>query len=145
MKLSFRFLNNFSSLYAKHILCDIILWHDIFCPSVNHHQAGKINLISTISTDPSDCYTDNSILFCLYCPLLDIGRYFSYLIYTHLVGLLRRGISLSQGLYLHTEQNKHTHTSKPRVGLKPTTLVFKRAKTVHALDSVATVIYCKDN
>jgi hypothetical protein len=37
-------------------------------------------------------------------------------------------------------QNKHTQTSMPQVGFEPTTPVFERAKTVHALDRVATVI-----
>jgi hypothetical protein len=39
--------------------------------------------------------------------LVVLGRFFSFLIYTHSVGLLGRGISLSQGRYLHTEQHKH--------------------------------------
>jgi hypothetical protein len=68
--------------------------------------------------------------------------------YTQSVGLLGRGISPSQGRYLHTEQhktqNKRTQTSMPRVGFEPTTPVFERAKTDHALDGAATVIgtYC---
>jgi hypothetical protein len=64
--------------------------------------------------------------------------------YTHLVGLLRRGISPSQGLYLYTEQykqNKHTiQTSMPCVGFEPTISVFELAKTIHALYRAATVI-----
>jgi hypothetical protein len=36
-----------------------------------------------------------------------LGRFFSFLIYTQSVGLLGRGMSPSQGLYLHTEQHKH--------------------------------------
>jgi hypothetical protein len=39
--------------------------------------------------------------------LVDLGRFFSFLIYTQSVGLLGRGISPSQGHYLHTEQHKH--------------------------------------
>jgi hypothetical protein len=45
--------------------------------------------------------------------LVDLGRFFSFLIYTQSVGLLGLGISPSQGRYLHTEQHKHrinTHT-----------------------------------
>jgi hypothetical protein len=38
------------------------------------------------------------------------------------------------------KQNKRTQTSVPHVGLEPTIPVFKRAKTVHALDRAATVI-----
>jgi hypothetical protein len=37
-------------------------------------------------------------------------------------------------------QNKRTQTSMPRVGFEPTTAVFERARTVHALDGEATVI-----
>jgi hypothetical protein len=37
-------------------------------------------------------------------------------------------------------QNKRTETSMPQMGLEPTIRVFERAKTVHALDSAATVI-----
>jgi hypothetical protein len=36
--------------------------------------------------------------------LVDIGRFFSFTIYTQQVGLLGRGISPSQGRYPHTEQ-----------------------------------------
>jgi hypothetical protein len=39
--------------------------------------------------------------------LVDLGRFFSFLIYTQSVGLLGRGISQSQGRYLHTEQHNH--------------------------------------
>jgi hypothetical protein len=35
--------------------------------------------------------------------LVDLGRFFTFLIYTQWVGLLGRGISLSQGRYQHTE------------------------------------------
>jgi hypothetical protein len=37
-------------------------------------------------------------------------------------------------------QNNRTQTSMPRVGFKPTILVFERTKTVHALERAATVI-----
>jgi hypothetical protein len=43
-------------------------------------------------------------------------------------------------LLLTQTQNKRRHTSMPRVGFKPTSPVFKQAKTVHALDCMATVI-----
>jgi hypothetical protein len=38
---------------------------------------------------------------------VDLGRFFSLLIYTQSVGPLGRGISPSQGCYLHTEEHKH--------------------------------------
>jgi hypothetical protein len=37
-------------------------------------------------------------------------------------------------------QNKLTQTSMPQVGFEPTTPVFARAKTIHAVDLAATVI-----
>jgi hypothetical protein len=37
-------------------------------------------------------------------------------------------------------QNKRPQTSMPRLGFEPTTPVFERAKTVHALDRATTVI-----
>jgi hypothetical protein len=37
-------------------------------------------------------------------------------------------------------QNKPTQTSMPPVGFEPTTPVFERVKTVHALDRAATVM-----
>jgi hypothetical protein len=56
------------------------------------------------------------------------------------VGLFGRGISPTQGLYLHTGQHnteKRGHTSMPRVGLEPTIPVFERSKAVRALDCAA--------
>jgi hypothetical protein len=43
--------------------------------------------------------------------LVDLGRFFSFLIYTQSIGLLGRGISPSQGHYLHTEQNTYIHAA----------------------------------
>jgi hypothetical protein len=92
----------------------------------------------------TSCINGYSIPFWLYRPLVGLYRFFSFLIYTQAVGLLGWGIRPSQGLYLHTEQHKdrkkRTQTSMPRVELEPTTPVFERAKTVHALDWAATVI-----
>jgi hypothetical protein len=39
--------------------------------------------------------------------LVDLGSFFSFLIYTQPVGLLGRWINQSQGCYLHTEQHEH--------------------------------------
>jgi hypothetical protein len=64
-------------------------------------------------------------------------------LFTESVGLLGRGISPSQGRYLHTEQHKqrmHTQTSMSQVGFEPPIPLVEWAKTVHALDRVATVI-----
>jgi hypothetical protein len=60
-----------------------------------------------------------------------------------LVGLLERGISQPQGLYLHTghhKENKRTQTSISPVRVEPTIQVFEQAKTVHALYHTANVI-----
>jgi hypothetical protein len=40
--------------------------------------------------------------------LVGLSRSFSFLIYKQSVGVFGRGISLSQGLYLHTEQENNT-------------------------------------
>jgi hypothetical protein len=40
--------------------------------------------------------------------LVNLGRFFSFLMYTQSVGLLERGISPSQSRYRHTEQHRHS-------------------------------------
>jgi hypothetical protein len=53
-----------------------------------------------------------SVCLWFYSPFLELGRYFSFLIYTQSVGFLGRGISPSQVRYLNTweqTQNKRTH------------------------------------
>jgi hypothetical protein len=67
-----------------------------------------------------------------------LGRFFSFIILTQSVGLLDGGSGrLKASAYT---QNKRTQTSMPRVGFQPTIPVFELAKTIHALDSAATVI-----
>jgi hypothetical protein len=56
--------------------------------------------------------------------------------FTQSVGILGRGISPSQSLYLH---RINTQTSMLLAGFEPTIPVFELAKTVHALDRAATV------
>jgi hypothetical protein len=84
-----------------------------------------------------------SPLLWAYSPL-DLGCFFSFLIYRESVGFLGQGISPSQGRYLHTEKHKHRinaqETSMPWLGFKPRIPAFERAKTVHALERPATVI-----
>jgi hypothetical protein len=61
----------------------------------------------------------------------------------HSVGLLGRGISPTQGRYVHwttQTKNKRRQTSIPCVGFEPTIPVFERSRTFHALDRAATVI-----
>jgi hypothetical protein len=84
---------------------------------------------------PSAMCTLPTCAFCLwlYSPC-GTWPLFQFLILYKSVGLLGRGISPSQGRYLHTEQHKqriNAHTSMPRVGFEPTIPVFERAKTVH--------------
>jgi hypothetical protein len=64
-------------------------------------------------------------------------------LFTPFVGLLGQRISPSQGCCLHRttqSQNERAETLLHEVGFEPTTPVFGRAKTVHALDRMATVI-----
>jgi hypothetical protein len=81
-------------------------------------------------------------------PLWSIGHpwntlfHFRFLILGQSVGLLGRGISLSQGRYLHMAtqtQNKRWHSC-----LGWAIRAFERAKTFHALDRSPTVIGCLD-
>jgi hypothetical protein len=61
---------------------------------------------------------------------------------TQSVGLLGRGISPSQGRYLHRTaqtENKSTQTSMSYVGFEPTIPMFELAKTVYPLDFPVTV------
>jgi hypothetical protein len=72
--------------------------------------------------------------------LVDLGGFSVPESYTQSVGLLGRGMSPSQGRYLHIvqhKQNKRTETSMPRVGFEPTISVFERVKMVHVLDRSA--------
>jgi hypothetical protein len=54
-------------------------------------------------------YTNEDLFVCLptYLPIahVDLGRFFSFLIYTQSIGLPGRGISPLQGRYLHTVQH----------------------------------------
>jgi hypothetical protein len=79
----------------------------------------------------------------LYNPL-KLGRYFSFLI-LYAVGRTpwTGDQPVARPLPIHRTtqaQNKCTRTCMTRVGFEPTTPVFKREKTVHALDCAATVI-----
>jgi hypothetical protein len=73
--------------------------------------------------------------------LMDLDRFFSFLIYTQLVGLLGWGISLSQDRCLHTEQHKHRINAHRHLchewDSNPRTQCLK---TVNALDCAAIVI-----
>jgi hypothetical protein len=78
-----------------------------------------------------------------YSPLLNLGCILNFLILYTVGRLLGRGISQSQGRYLHTwqhKQNKYTHTSVTQMGFEPTMPLFQRVKTVCVLDRSAAVI-----
>jgi hypothetical protein len=90
-----------------------------------------------ISTSIGKGHISDNCYFPIVVLRLDLGRFFSFLIYTQSVGILAWGISPSQGRYLTQTQHKRTQTSMPRVGFEPTTPVFERAKIVHALDRAA--------
>jgi hypothetical protein len=75
----------------------------------------KINTINFgIYFLPTQSFLNTFIYQRIYRSLLAPGLLFSFVIFlTQTVGLLGRGISQSQGLYLHTGQHKHrinTHT-----------------------------------
>jgi hypothetical protein len=84
-----------------------------------------------------------SIYLWLYSPFLDLGRFFQFLIlYTFGRTPWTGDQPVPRPLPTHKTtqiQNKRTQTTVTQVGLEPTIPVFKRVKTVHALDSAATV------
>jgi hypothetical protein len=76
--------------------------------------------------------------------LVELGQFFSFLIYTKTGGLLGRGISPSHGRYLHKEQHKHRINARRHPCIEwdsnPVSQCLKQANTVHAADRAATVI-----
>jgi hypothetical protein len=72
----------------------------------------------------NNCFCSWYFFFYGCTALVGLGRFFSILISTRLVGLLGRAISTSQGCYLHTGQ--HKQTSMPWVGFEPMIPAFKR-------------------
>jgi hypothetical protein len=80
----------------------------------------------------------------LYSPLLVLGRFFSLLIfYTGGRTPWTGDQPVARPLPAHRTaqtQNKRTKTSMFQVGFEPTTPVFQRAETVHALDRAVTVM-----
>jgi hypothetical protein len=85
-----------------------------------------------------------SVYLRLYSPLLDLGRFFCFLI-LHTVGRTPstddRPVARQLSTHRKTQtQNKRTQTFMPWVGFEPMIQAFERAKAVHALDRAATVI-----
>jgi hypothetical protein len=84
-----------------------------------------------------------SIYLWLYNPLLNLGRFFSFLI-LYSDGMTPWTVDQPVAGPLHTHittqtQNKPTQTSIPWVGFEPTIPALERAKRVHVLDHAATV------
>jgi hypothetical protein len=80
----------------------MILVQHIGCYCTGLYQSARFTLFKR--------YIYLSMYVCMYgCkPLWSLAAFsFSFLIYTQPIGLLGRGISLSQGLYLYEEQHKH--------------------------------------
>jgi hypothetical protein len=83
--------------------CTAIIIIIIIIIIINHrgrtlHNSGKYIIYNFLHT---------YVYLWLYSPCGPWPLFFSFLIYTHSVGFLGRGISPSQGRYLHTEQHKH--------------------------------------
>jgi hypothetical protein len=116
---------------------------------VPYHDRGKL-----VSKDEFPIYwqflsLSFSLIFHL-ISLWSIGHltnalfHYSFLILRHSVGLLRRG-SAHRNAATYTGQRKHRINTDRYpylhcVGFEPTIPVFERAKTVYALDPVASVI-----
>jgi hypothetical protein len=98
------------------------------CPIHNHYWRIK-TLYLILSIDGSTA-------------LVDLGRSFSFLIYTQIVIPIGRWISLSQGRYLHTGQHKrriNAYRHPCLSEIRTTIPVFEGVKTVHALDRTVSV------
>jgi hypothetical protein len=84
-----------------------------------------------------------SMYLWLHSPL-GLGRFFSFLLYTQLVGLLGREMSPpARPLPTHgitKTENKRTQTYMTQVEVEPKIPVFERAKTVHASDRATALI-----
>jgi hypothetical protein len=80
----------------------------------------------------------------LYSPLLDLERFFGFMIFYTVGRTPWTGDQpIARPLPAHRTaqtKNKRTQISMPQVEFEPTTPVFERAKTVHTLDRAATVI-----
>jgi hypothetical protein len=86
-----------------------------------------------------------SLSLWLYSPLLGPGLFFSLVMFFYTDGRTpwTEDQPVTRPLHTHRTrqtQNECTQISAPRVGFEPTIPVFERSETVHALDSVTTVI-----
>jgi hypothetical protein len=92
----------------------------------------------------SNNFTLCFIYLLLYSTLLDIGGFFSFLIFYIVSRTPWAGDQpVARPIPAHRAaqtQNKRTHTSMPQVGFEPTIPVFEGAKAVHVLDGAAAVV-----
>jgi hypothetical protein len=76
------------------------------------HTDAQLNNKGTARETSIHLFIHSFIYQWFYSPLLDLGLFFSFVIFfTQMVGLLGRVISPSQGRYLHTGQHKHKENS----------------------------------
>jgi hypothetical protein len=101
-------------------------------------------VINNVPLKPSISVKLSYIYLWLYSPLLDLGCYFSFLIFYRVGRTPWLGdqpvARLPPAHRTAQTYNKRTQTSMPWVGFEATIPAFERAKTVHALDRAATVI-----
>jgi hypothetical protein len=101
----------FLSTPKIYILYLIIMWIFFWLQSTPYKESYSrkacwlVDLESQIHW--SECVNTCHLFSLWFYSPLDLGRFFSLLIYTQSVGLLLRGISPSQGRYLHTGQHEH--------------------------------------
>jgi hypothetical protein len=111
------------------------------CRSANVIQ----NYFSQRYTFPRSEYRGDVNLYpWLYSSLLNLARFFSFLIFYTVGTTLWTGDQpVARPLPTHRTtqtQNKRTQIHMPRVRFEPTIPMFELAKTVHALDRAATLI-----
>jgi hypothetical protein len=121
------------------------LWSVSIQSSIYLSVCLSIYLSVCLSMYPSICLSVCLSVCLLLCrPLLGLGRFFGFFIFYKVDRTPWTGDqSVARPLPVHRTtqtQNKRTQTSMPRVGFERTIPVFERAKTVHALDRVATGI-----
>jgi hypothetical protein len=118
-------------IWNETIMAYFTVYSSIRVAETEKNHAG---IISTITTTMS---IDQSLsLWSIALWALD--AFLVFWSYTQSVGLLGRGISPSQGRYLHTRQHEHWISAHRHP-------CFQRVKRVHTLELSATVICSTDN
>jgi hypothetical protein len=113
----------------------------LFCRLCSFKRSVSAAYSQTVQAKPLLTWFYLSIFIHSCCSHLEhsasVKRFVSlqFVILSYSVTLLGRGISPTQGRYLHRAtqiQNKRRQTSMPWVGFESTIPVFERTKTVHA-------------